>query len=106
MAFNFKGLASTVKEKASDVAGASARFAGNITSGASQMWEGTVASSEKVAQWAKSVPDTIDQYAKNFNADEMWQKISSAASKAGQDVIVMVLTMYYSIEEYIKKLKK
>lgn len=34
----------------------------------------------------------------------MWEKISSTAAKVGQEMIIMVLTMYYTIEEALKNI--
>lgn len=53
-----------------------------------------------------NIPDTLLRYASRFDPKEMWEKISSTAGKAGQEVIMMVLTMYYTIEGSVKNLKR
>lgn len=56
---------------------------------------------DKINIWAETVPSTIHQYAKNFDKEEFWSKISSVVSKFGQDMLFMLLTLYYSVAETI-----
>ena len=53
-----------------------------------------------------SVPDTLLRYASRFDPKEMWEKISSSAGRAGQEVVMMVLTMYYTIESSVKDIRR
>lgn len=76
----------------------------DISDSTAKAWSGTVASADELARWAETVPETIHTYADRFDADEMWQKISDTAAKVGQEMIIMVLTMYYTIEDAIKKI--
>lgn len=92
-----KGVAGTVSETAKSVSE-------SVSKKAMEAWDGTVASAEDVAKWAETVPETIHAYADRFDADEMWEKISSTAAKVGQEMIIMVLTMYYTIEEALKNI--
>ncbi len=50
----------------------------------------------------KTIPETLHSYADRFNPDEMWEKLKTQAAKAGQDLVVMVLTIYYTIRDRIK----
>lgn len=61
---------------------------------------------DDLTKWAESVPDTLHKYASDFKADEMWKKLESWAAKCGQDLVIMVLTMYYTIQKFIPKLNE
>lgn len=103
-----KGVADTVTEKAktaTDTVSETAKSASEtIADKTKEAWTGTVASAEEVSKWAETVPETIHTYADRFDADEMWDKITSTAAKVGQEMIIMVLTMYYTIEEALKNI--
>ena len=55
-----------------------------------------------LAEWSKTLPETLHSYADKFNPEEMWEKLKTQAAKAGQELVVMVLTMYYTICDRIK----
>lgn len=55
-----------------------------------------------LGEWSKTLPETLHSYADRFNPEEMWEKLKTQAAKAGQDLVVMVLTMYYTIRDRIK----
>lgn len=59
----------------------------------------------RVDEWAKTVPDTIQDYSSHFNAEDFWEKIKSTASKVGQDLLFMALTMYYTVADFLSKQK-
>lgn len=59
------------------------------------------ASSKNLAAWAESMPDKLRKMAGSFDADAMWDKLAKTAAKAGQDLIVMVLTIFNAIESKI-----
>lgn len=54
----------------------------------------------------RNMPDTLLRYASRFDPKEMWQKVSSSASRAGQEVVMMILTMYYTIESHVKDIRR
>lgn len=62
--------------------------------------------SQNLKQWSETIPDKLQEYASDFNVDDMWKKIESWGAKCGQDLLIMVLTMYYTIEKSIPNLKK
>lgn len=72
-----------------------------LTDNASDMAKGLSASTDELRKWAEKAPDTIHEYASRFDADEMWQKIEKWGMKAGQDLVIMVLAMYYTIRKFI-----
>ena len=57
-------------------------------------------------QWAETIPGKLHEYASDFNTDDMWKKIEAWGSKCGQDLLIMVLTMYYTIQKFIPKLNE
>ncbi|MDE6338438.1 MAG: hypothetical protein K2K97_01460 [Muribaculaceae bacterium] len=69
---------------------------------ASDVWTNKVPSKEELEEWASGATDKIKAMADEFDAQKMWEKISASASKAGQELVVMVLTMYYTIVESIQ----
>ena len=77
-----------------------------ISGGISSLSETVGTSVKDLTAWAESMPDNLRKMADDFDANAMWDKLSKTATKAGQDLIVMVLTIYYSIESKIKELKK
>ena len=75
----------------------------SIVDTAVDVWNNKIPSKEEIAVWAEGSYNYITSLSKDFDADKMWEKISETASKSGQDLIVMVLTIYYTISESIKK---
>ena len=69
---------------------------------ASDFWNNKVPSTDELEKWAADARDKINGMADDFDAQKMWDKIKSSAAKAGQDLVVMVLTIYYTIAESIK----
>lgn len=55
-----------------------------------------------LAEWSKTIPQTLQSYADRFNAEEMWEKLRDQAAKAGQEIVMMVLTMFYTIRDGVK----
>lgn len=72
---------------------------------ASDVWNNKIPSREQLEEWAAGAGDEIKGLADDFDAGKMWDKIASSATKAGQELVVMVLTMYYTIEEKFKNKK-
>ena len=62
-----------------------------------------VPSKEELTEWAENSMEKVQSLAKDFDAEKMWDKIKESAAKAGQELVVMVLTMYYTIAENFKK---
>lgn len=74
---------------------------GKVSDGFSSLTETVGTSAKELTAWAEGMPDKLRKMADDFDADAMWDKLSKTAAKAGQDLIVMVLTIYYSIESKI-----
>lgn len=111
------GWLDDIKQKTSAVASSAVKKAGEawdstsaacekIAMTAEDVWNASGKTAQDVAEWAKSAPDTIGRYAKDFDAAKMWDKISAYAAKAGQELILIVLTMYYAIADSFKKSEK
>ncbi len=77
-------------------------FFDKIKSKASEIGSAAAAKTVDLSEWMKTIPETLQSYSDRFNAEEMWEKLKTQASKAGQDLVVMVLTMYYTIRDRIK----
>lgn len=73
-----------------------------IKSKASEIGNATTTKAMDISEWAKNLPELLHGYADRFNPEEMFEKLKSQAVKAGQDLVVMVLTMYYTIRDRIK----
>lgn len=54
-----------------------------------------------LAEWSKTLPETLHSYADRFNPEAMWDKLKTQAAKAGQELVVMVLTIFYTIRDRI-----
>lgn len=74
----------------------------SIADTAREAWNCKIPSKEEIATWIEGSYNYITSLSKDFDTDKMWEKISTTASKAGQDLIVMVLTIYYTISESIQ----
>lgn len=74
---------------------------GKVSDGFSSLTDTVGTSAKDLSAWAEGMPNKLRKMADDFDADAMWDKLSKTASKAGQDLIVMVLTIYYSIESKI-----
>lgn len=74
---------------------------GKVSDGFSSLTETVGTSAKELSAWAEGMPDKLRKMADDFDADAMWDKLSKTAARAGQDLIVMVLTIYYSIESKI-----
>ena len=74
---------------------------GKVSDGFSSLTETVGTSAKELTAWAEGMPDKLRKMADDFDAEAMWDKLSKTAAKAGQDLIVMVLTIYYSIESKI-----
>ena len=74
---------------------------GKVSDSFSSLTETVGTSAKELTTWAEGMPDKLRKMADDFDADAMWDKLSKTAAKAGQDLIVMVLTIYYSIESKI-----
>ncbi|MCM1336326.1 MAG: hypothetical protein NC187_04725 [Candidatus Amulumruptor caecigallinarius] len=75
--------------------------AGAISASGKKQLESMAVTADSLRKWAEKAPDTIHEYASRFDADEMWQKIEKWGVKAGQDLVIMVLAMYYTIRKFI-----
>lgn len=76
-------------------------FYGKISDGFSSLTDSVGTSAKELSVWAESMPAKLKKMADDFDADAMWDKLSKTAAKAGQELIVMVLTIYYAIESKI-----
>ena len=74
---------------------------GKVSEGFSSLSDTVGTSAKELTAWAEGMPDKLRKMADDFDADAMWDKLSKTAAKAGQDLIVMVLTIYYSVESRI-----
>ncbi len=74
---------------------------GKVSEGFSSFTDSVGISAKELSAWAESMPEKLKKMADDFDADAMWDKLSKTAAKAGQDLIVMVLTIYYAIESKI-----
>lgn len=72
-----------------------------VSEGFSYLSDSVGTSAKELAAWAESMPAKLKKMSDDFDADAMWDKLSKTAAKAGQELIVMVLTIYYSIESKI-----
>lgn len=66
---------------------------GSIVDTAMDVWNNKIPSKEEMTVWAEDSYNYIKSLSKDFDSDKMWEKISASAAKAGQDLIVMVLTI-------------
>ncbi len=73
-----------------------------IKSKAAEIGKAASEKSVNLVEWSKTLPETLHSYADRFNPEEMWEKLKTQAAKAGQDLVVMVLTIYYTIRDRIK----
>lgn len=74
---------------------------GKMSDGFSSLTDSVGTSAKELSTWAESMPAKLKKMADDFDADALWDKLSKTAAKAGQDLIVMVLTIYYAIESKI-----
>ncbi len=70
-----------------------------IKTKASELGNAAAGKGADLTEWMKSLPETLRGYADRFNPEEMWDKLKAQASKAGQELVVMVLTIFYSIRD-------
>lgn len=89
------------KELTKEASAAGSDLIGKVSEGFSSLSESVSTSAKDLSTWAEGMPDKLRKMADDFDADAMWDKLSETAVKAGQDLIVMVLTIYYSIESRI-----
>ncbi|MDE6808489.1 MAG: hypothetical protein K2J42_00140 [Muribaculaceae bacterium] len=92
-----------VTEICQSVSQSTSELCNSIADSARDIWDNKVPSKEEIAEWVEGSYNYITSLSKDFDADKMWEKVSTAASKAGQELIVMVLTIYYTISESIQK---
>jgi len=73
----------------------------DLSDKASKGFAGFSHKATELQAWAETMPDQLRKMADDFDAEAMWDKLSRTAAKAGQELIVMVLTIYYAIESRI-----
>lgn len=73
-----------------------------IKNKASELGTAVSGKTADLSEWAKTLPETLHEYSDRFNPEEMWEKLKTQAAKAGQELVVMVLTMFYTIRYRIK----
>lgn len=73
-----------------------------IKNKASELGTAVSGKTADLSEWTKTLPETLHEYAERFNPEEMWEKLKTQAAKAGQELVVMVLTMFYTIRDRIK----
>lgn len=97
------GLSQDISKAAETTWGNSCRLAAKTWEDTSrwtaETWEQNIPSKEELSEWASGAGDYISSLAKDFDISKMWDKIKDSASKAGQELVVMTLTMYYTITE-------
>ncbi len=67
-------------------------------SAVSTVSDAATASERKIAEFAEAAPDTIHKYADRFSESDLWNKMKTAATTAGQKLMLMVLALFYSLE--------
>ncbi len=77
-------------------------FFDKIKNKANEISNAAVTKTVDLSEWMKTIPETLHSYADRFNPEEMWEKLKTQAAKAGQEIVVMVLTIYYTIRDRIK----
>lgn len=95
-----------LKSKASEIGNATSEktavLADKLKSQASDFGNLTSDKAAELAEWSKTLPETLHSYSDRYNPDEMWEKLKTQAAKAGHELVVMVLTMYYTIRDRIQ----
>ena len=59
-----------------------------IKSKAAEIGNAAAGKTADLAEWSKTLPETLHSYADRFNPEEMWEKLKTQAAKAGQDLVV------------------
>ena len=65
-------------------------------------WEEMGKYAEDFQKWKKELPDKLHEFKDNFSIEDFWNKIKDTALNAGQEVVFMALTIYYSIANQFK----
>lgn len=94
-------LSDIAASKGSELAGKARAGYDGIKENAAAAMEELQGKSQNLRQWAEGMPDKLKDYASGFNTEEMWHKIETWGAKCGQDLLIMVLTMYYTIQKFI-----
>lgn len=74
-----------------------------VSEGFSSLSDSVGTSAKDLSAWAESMPGKLKKMSEDFDVDAMWDKLSKTAAKAGQELIVMVLTIYYALESKIQE---
>ncbi|MDE5750204.1 MAG: DUF1232 domain-containing protein [Duncaniella sp.] len=77
-------------------------FFDKIKNKASELSEVVNGKAVDMGEWVKTLPETLHGYADRYNPEEMWEKLKTQAAKAGQELVMMVLTMFYTIRDRIQ----
>ncbi len=96
------GLLDNITKKAKEAAAAASKAYDGLLKDSDASDGTTGHGSVDLKEWSKSLTETLTQYSSRFNVDEMWDKLKATASKAGQDIVMMTLTMFYTIRDCIK----
>lgn len=99
-----KGIAERTQQLVNEASKASRELSDSLSDAAKEMSKEVA--DAKIMEWAKTMPETLRSYADRFDADELWEKLKITAAKAGQELLIMVLAIYYAIENSIQKLKE
>lgn len=97
----FDDVSSTAKDLAEKATAEGSNLFDKASEGFSSLSESVGTSAKELSEWAESMPDKLRKMSDDFDADAMWDKLSKTAAKAGQELIVMVLTIYYALESKI-----
>lgn len=89
------------KELTKEASAVGSNLIGKASDSFSSLSESVGSSAKDLCAWAESMPHKLKKMSEDFDADAMWDKLSKTAAKAGQELIVMVLTIYYAIESKI-----
>ncbi len=105
-----RGAAESALKTAGEVMDQAKVAAGDLSEKASVGWadlSGKVGTAtDDLSAWAETMPGKLRGMADSFDADALWDKLSKTAAKAGQELIVMVLTIYYAVESRLPGNKK
>ena len=96
------GAAEWTTQAAKDTAEWTTQAAKDTAEWTSEKWEGMGKYAEDFQNWTKELPDRLQEFKDNFSIEDFWNKIKETALSAGQEVVFMALTIYYSIANQMK----
>ena len=97
-----KGTAEWTTQVAKDTAEWTTQAAKDTAEWTSGKWEEMGKYAEDFQKWKKELPDKLHEFKDNFSIEDFWNKMKETALNAGQEVVFMALTIYYSIANQFK----